>query len=64
MLIPFRSKKFKDDLKLALKRGWPMEAFKELLPLLSSEEPIPAKYKDHPLKASWTGYRDIHIQFD
>ncbi|MDR1086174.1 MAG: type II toxin-antitoxin system YafQ family toxin [Deltaproteobacteria bacterium] len=31
---------------------------------LTHEKPVPAMYKDRPLKGNWTGYRDIRIQSD
>lgn len=27
-------------------------------------KPLPPKYKDHPLKGDYAGYRDCHIKFD
>lgn len=29
-----------------------------------NETPLPASYKDHPLKGKWSHYRDAHIEFD
>jgi mRNA interferase YafQ len=26
--------------------------------------PIPASYKDHPLKGKWVGYRELHLKPD
>lgn len=39
-----------------------MEKLQNVLQILTSGEPIPSGYKDHPLKNNWTGYRDLHIE--
>jgi len=37
---------------------------RELLTLLLDEKRLPARYKDHPLRGAWIGYRDAHIEPD
>ena len=37
---------------------------KVLIELLLSDQLLPAKYKDHPLKHNWNGYRDAHVEPD
>lgn len=64
MRIPRSSKKFDRDVKVAQKRGWPMQKLTEVLNCLIYEKPLPRKYKDHPLKGVWVRYRDIHIEPD
>jgi mRNA interferase YafQ len=32
--------------------------------LLLGGQPLPARYRDHPLSGNWQGYRDIHIEPD
>jgi mRNA interferase YafQ len=34
------------------------------LELLIGGEELPARYKDHPLKGNWKGYRDAPIEPD
>ena len=41
-----------------------MQKLQDVLLILASGEIIPEKYKDHPLKSNWKGYRDIHIEPD
>lgn len=35
--------------------------FAALLELLVTDAPLEAKYRDHPLKGDWKGYRDCHV---
>jgi len=41
-----------------------MAKLRTLLTLLIEQKPLPASYKDHPLKGDWNGYRDAHIEPD
>lgn len=41
-----------------------MEKFREILEMVLRSEPLPRDLKDHPLKGSWKGYRDLHIEPD
>lgn len=52
MKKPIYSGLFKRDLKRAEKRGKDMAALRTVLRLLIEGEPIPAAYKDHPLKGN------------
>jgi mRNA interferase YafQ len=59
------STQFQRDVKLAQRRGKNMEKLKQLLALLiAADAPLPAIYKDHPLKGEWVGCRDVHIEPD
>lgn len=53
---------FKKDYKLAMKRGLNMELLDDVIRILASGEPLPAKYSDHALTGNWKGYRECHIQ--
>ena len=64
MLTPVRWGRFKRDVKRAQKRGKDMDKLKAVLSLLIEEEPPPARYRDHPLKGEWQGFRDLHIEPD
>ncbi len=55
---------FRRDVKLAQKRGKDMAKLRELLLLLIEGNPLPARYKDHPLGGEWSRYRDCHIEPD
>jgi mRNA interferase YafQ len=41
-----------------------MSKLRELILLLLAGDGLPERYKDHPLRGSWTGYRDAHIEPD
>ena len=47
-----------------VKRGANMMLLEEVILLLREQQPLPAKYQDHPLTGNWIGYRDCHIQPD
>ncbi|MHB8528654.1 MAG: type II toxin-antitoxin system YafQ family toxin [Caulobacteraceae bacterium] len=64
MRQPVYSGQFKRDVKLAQRRGKDMEKFRELVQLLLVGEPLPARYRDHPLKGEWASFRDVHIEPD
>jgi mRNA interferase YafQ len=64
MRQPEYSTQFRRDVKRAEKRGKDLSKLKELLSLLISGESLPVRYKDHPLRQNWQGYRDVHIEQD
>ena len=57
---------FKRDYKLAVRRGCDPKALETVVSLLMSEQPLPPKYRDHPLTASrdYQGMRECHIEPD
>jgi|ERR1035441_2657405 mRNA interferase YafQ len=59
---PSYSSQFHRDVKRLQKRGKDLEKLKKLIELLLAGEPLPALYKDHPLKLNWAGYRDAHVE--
>ena len=64
MLTPVWSGRFKRDVKRAEKRGKEMAKLKAVLTMLIEEQPLPASYRDHPLRGDWAGFRDLHIEPD
>jgi len=58
------SSQFHRDVKRLKKRGKDLEKLKTLIELLLDARPLPAQYKDHPLKLNWAGYRDAHVEPD
>ncbi|KAF1041470.1 type II toxin-antitoxin system YafQ family toxin [Xylophilus sp.] len=64
MLTPVRLGAFKRDVKRAEKRGKDMGKLCALLLLLIERAPLPERYRDHPLKGEWAGWRDAHIEPD
>lgn len=57
---------FKRDYKLAVKRGCDPKKLREVITLLCNEQPLPERYRDHPLTASrnFKGMRECHIEPD
>ena len=64
MRAPVQSGQFRRDVKRAQKRGKNTTKLRELLGLLLAGETLPERYRDHPLKGEWQGYRDAHIEPD
>ena len=62
MLTPVRSGQFRRDVKRAEARKGHVGA--QVLLLLLNGETLPERYRDHPLRGNWTGYRDLHIEPD
>lgn len=59
-----RTNQFKKDVKRAEKRGKDLAKLKAALDLLIDGDPLPAEYKDHPLRGDFAGSRDCHIEPD
>jgi mRNA interferase YafQ len=64
VLSPVFSTRFKRDVKQAQRRGKDMAKLKTVIALLVEQRPLPADYRDHPLRGNWAGYRDLHIEPD
>ena len=56
--------RFQKDLKRAEKRGLKLNLLADAIKILASGEPLPPKYKDHPLTGNYEGCRECHIQPD
>jgi mRNA interferase YafQ len=41
-----------------------MSKLRQLIQLLLAEAPLADRYQDHPLRGTWKGYRDAHIEPD
>ena len=59
-----QTSQFKKDIKKQLRKGKNQQKLLEVIELLLSENPLPEKNKDHPLKGNWKGRRDCHIEPD
>lgn len=64
MLALVASSRFRKDVKRAEKRGRDMAKLRAVLTLLAAQAPLPAEYRDHPLRGDWIGFRDLHIEPD
>jgi len=56
-----RSAAFKKDFKRLQKRGLNMSQLQEIITTLASGQTLEQRYKDHPLKGSYAGFRECHI---
>ncbi|MFP3277859.1 MAG: type II toxin-antitoxin system mRNA interferase toxin, RelE/StbE family [Paraburkholderia sp.] len=64
MRTPVYSNQFHRDVKRAQKSRKDMEKLKALITLLLAGGPLPAHYRDHPLKGEWASFRDAHLEPD
>lgn len=64
MYRPVYSTRFKKDVLLAMKRGKDMGKLATVVELLCTGDPLPARYRDHPLSGRYAGFRDCHIEPD
>ena len=64
MRNPVPGAQFRRDVKLAQKRGKDTAKLREVIRLLIAGQPLPARYKDHPLGGPWSQHRDCHIEPD
>jgi mRNA interferase YafQ len=55
---------FKRDIKRIKLRGKNLAKLKSLVVLLSDNQPLPLKHKDHNLVDNWNGYKECHIEPD
>lgn len=55
---------FRKDLKMQQKRGKDLRLVKDLIALWLSEQPLPARNRDHALTGHWFGWRDCHLEPD
>jgi len=61
---PIEGAQFRRDVKLARKRGKDMAKLREIVLLLIEGNPLPPRYKDHPLAGNWKHFRDCHMEPD
>lgn len=64
MLKPIHLRQFEKEVVKAKKRGKDIEKLKEIMKLLTLEEPLPAKNRNHRLKGDYVGYWECHIEPD
>ena len=59
------SSKYRKELKVALRdKTFNVEVLIEVVEKLCQDVPLDVKYRDHPLKGCYKGYRDCHIHPD
>jgi len=59
-----RGAQFRRDAKLAERRGKDLSKLRQLILLLAEGQPLPPRYKDHPLSGDWKHFRDCHLESD
>jgi mRNA interferase YafQ len=64
MRTPSYSGQFQRDVKRLQRRGKEIGKLKRLIELLLEGGALPPQFKDHPLKHTWAGYRDAHVDPD
>ena len=64
MYRPVYSTRFKKDVLLAMKRGKDMGKLATVVELLCTGDPLPERYRDHPLSGRYAGFRECHIEPD
>ena len=62
MLKPIHLRLFEKELVNAKKRGKDIEKLKKVMKLLTLEEPLPPKNRNHKLKGDYIGYWECHIE--
>ena len=55
---------FEKDLKRCIRRGYPMDKFREVIKLLERDGRLPAEYRPHILHGNREGQWECHIQPD
>ena len=58
------TRQFGRDVKRIIKRGLDLSLMDEVIGALLKEEPLAPKYRDHPLKGNYAGFRECHISPD
>ena len=58
------SQKFNRDVKLAIKRGYNIQLFNDVVEMIAEQQLLPPEYKDHKLIRNYSGCRECHITHD
>ena len=64
MLTPVRSSQFKRDVKTARSRNKNTTKLRGALDVLVNQVQMPDRYRGHPLRGRWKGYRELHLESD
>ena len=59
-----RSTKFRRQFRQLVKRGYDENLFRNVVGILAAGNPLPPKYRDHPLHGEYKSYRECHITPD
>ena len=58
---PEYTAKFRRNRRSLIKRGYDMSKLETTIDLLLAGEPMPPKYRDHPLRGNFKGFRECHV---
>ena len=64
MLEVVLSNRFKKDLKLAARRGLPLDELNTVVDWLAAGQDLPDRDRDHALTGDYIGFRECHIRPD
>lgn len=64
MRTPSYTTQFLRDLRLLQRRGKDIQKLKAVPAALINEEPLPERYRDHPLKGNYKNRRECHLEPD
>ena len=64
MRTPVHTGQFRRDIRRAKWQGKNISKLREVLTMLIQAEPLPPRFKDHPLRGEWRGWRKLHIEPD
>ena len=53
--------RFRRNRRILIKRGLDMSKLEKIIDKLLSGKPMPQKYRDHPLRGNYIGYRECHV---
>lgn len=56
--------RFRRDVKRLVRRGADLSRLETVVATLAAQEPLAERYRDHPLRGNWRGFRECHIQPD
>ena len=55
---------FKRDYRRIVRRGYDPGMLEAVIAVLAEGEPLPLKYRDHPLSGNFKGFRECHVAPD
>jgi mRNA interferase YafQ len=55
---------FERDLRRVAKQGKDLDKLEMIVDNLQAGEPLPARCRPHPLRGTWVGYWDCHVEPD
>ena len=64
MLAIRYSARFHRDYKVIKKRGYDTRLLEKVIDMLSAEQPLPSRCRDHDLAGNYKGHRECHITPD